>query len=179
MEVWHHAQLLANLVADGKLNSAAVGDKEVTFHDPCYLARINNESDAPRLALGDLTTLNDNPPDSVGVTPGLGRHLAEPAQLGRKTLCCGAGGGRMWMEEPPNMRPGNRRAEQLLATGAKTVALACPFCRIMLDASIKRVTEEEIRLVDLAELMRDANTEPAPMTSFVGSENQVRPEPTA
>jgi Fe-S oxidoreductase len=85
----------------------------------------------------------------------------------------------MWMEEPPNMRPGNRRAEQLLATGAKTVALACPFCRIMLDASIKQVTEEEIRLVDLAELMREANTEPVPQTSFVGSENQVRPEPTA
>lgn len=63
----------------------------------------------------------------------------------------------MWMEEPPNQRPGNVRAEQLLATGAKTVAVACPFCRIMLDASIKQVTEEEIRLVDLAELMQQAN----------------------
>ena len=63
----------------------------------------------------------------------------------------------MWMEEPPNQRPGNRRAEQLLATGAKNIAVACPFCRIMLDASIKQVTDEEIRLVDLAEMLQEAN----------------------
>ena len=63
----------------------------------------------------------------------------------------------MWMDEPPEQRPASRRAEELVGTGAKTVALACPFCRIMLDASIKQVTDEEIRLVDLAELMQEAN----------------------
>lgn len=63
----------------------------------------------------------------------------------------------MWMEEPPEQRPGNRRAEELLATGAKTVAIGCPFCRIMLDASIKQVTDEEIKIVDVAEAMQEAN----------------------
>ena len=157
MEVWHHSQLLAELIKEGKLKSAEPNTGEVVLHDPCYLARINNESDAPRATLGEHTTLNENPPDTFGKEPGLNGRLAEPAQYGKKTLCCGAGGGRMWMEEPPNQRPGNKRAEQLLATGAKTVAVACPFCRIMLDASIKQVTEEEIKLVDLAELMQQAN----------------------
>ena len=157
MEVWHHSQLLAELIAQGKLKAAEPNNGEVVLHDPCYLARVNNESDAPRATLGETTSLNENPPDSFGKEPGLNGRLAEPAQYGKKTLCCGAGGGRMWMEEPPNQRPGNVRAEQLLATGAKTVAVACPFCRIMLDASIKQVTEEEIRLVDLAELMQQTN----------------------
>ena len=157
MEVWHHSQLLARLIEEGRLKAAEPANGEVVFHDPCYLARINNESDAPRATLGESTTLNENPPDHVGKEAGTNGRLAEPAQFGKKTLCCGAGGGRMWMEEPPNQRPGNRRAEQLLATGAKTVAVGCPFCRIMLDASIKQVTEDEIRLVDLAELMQQAN----------------------
>lgn len=157
MEVWHHSQLLAELIEEGKLKSANPNKGEVVFHDPCYLARVNNESDAPRAVLGEKTTLNENPPDSVGVEPGLDGLLAEPAQYGKKTLCCGAGGGRMWMEEPPNQRPGNRRAEQLLSTGAETVAVGCPFCRIMLDASIKQVTDKEIKLLDLAELMHAAN----------------------
>jgi Fe-S oxidoreductase len=158
MEVWHHSQMLAELIEQGKLKAAEPGKGEVTFHDPCYLARVNNESDAPRAALGEHTTLNENPPDTFGLEPGLNGRLAEPVQYGKKTLCCGAGGGRMWMEEPANQRPGNKRAEQLLATGANTVAVACPFCRIMLDASLKQVSEKEIRLIDLAELVHQANT---------------------
>ena len=63
----------------------------------------------------------------------------------------------MGMEEPPDKRPGSRRAQELLATGAKTVAVACPFCRIMLDASIKQVSGDDIRLADLAEMMAEAN----------------------
>lgn len=157
MEVWHHSQLLADLISQGKLKAASSENGEVTLHDPCYLARVNNESDAPRATLGDKTTLNENPPDSFGISAGVGSKLAEPPQYAKKTLCCGAGGGRMWMEEPANQRPGNKRAEQLLATGAKTVAVACPFCRIMLDASIKQVTSDEIRLLDLAELMQESN----------------------
>lgn len=64
----------------------------------------------------------------------------------------------MWMEEEPDQRPGNRRAEELIATGAKTVAVACPFCRIMLDASIKQVSDEAINIVDLAEVLHEANS---------------------
>ena len=61
------------------------------------------------------------------------------------------------MEEPAEQRPGNRRARELLETGAKTIAVGCPFCRIMLDASLKQVTEEDVRLVDLAELLQESN----------------------
>ncbi|HRK20667.1 MAG TPA: heterodisulfide reductase-related iron-sulfur binding cluster [Fimbriimonadaceae bacterium] len=151
IEVEHHTQFLARLVGEGKLKSASA--EGTTLHDPCYLGRINNEADAPRKLLGESTNLNKSiHPHRQTIT------LQEAEQFARKTLCCGAGGGRMWMEEPPEQRPGNRRAKQLLATGAKTVAVACPFCRIMLDASIKGETDQEIRLVDLAEMLAEVNS---------------------
>lgn len=154
MDVWHHTQLLSTLVSQGKLKAAPGAG--VVLHDPCYLGRVNNEADAPRALLGEKTNYNDQSPDGLGllIRP---KTLVEPEFYARKTRCCGAGGGRMWMEEPSDQRPGNRRAEELLATGAKTVALACPFCRIMLDASVKQVTDEDIRLVDLAEMLQEAN----------------------
>ena len=156
-EVIHHTQMLKQLILEGRLNSADPAG--TVYHDPCYLARVNNESDAPRALLGQQTDYNN---EAVPAVAWLEKNpdresLLEPHHRGRKTLCCGAGGGRMWMEEPADQRPGNRRAEELLATGAKTIALGCPFCRIMLDASVKQITQEEIRLVDLAEMMRDAN----------------------
>jgi Fe-S oxidoreductase len=86
-------------------------------------------------------------------------ELLEPEHTAHKTLCCGAGGGRMWMEEPIDQRPSTVRTKELLATGAKTVAAACPFCKIMLDTGIKQETDEEIRLVDIAELLQEANAE--------------------
>jgi Fe-S oxidoreductase len=158
-EVVHHSQLLAELIAAGKLKAVNPLKGDVTYHDPCYLARVNDESDAPRSVLGESTKLNGGAPlliQTISDRPG-SRAIAEPEHHGRKTLCCGAGGGRMWMEEDINQRPGVRRAEELLSTGAKTVAVGCPFCRIMLDASIKQVTDESINLVDLAEMLRDAN----------------------
>ncbi len=159
LEVMHHSQFLLALVEEGKLDRASPTAGEVTFHDPCYLGRINNESDAPRKLLGDDTNLNNEAVPLVQwlASDGAPRNLVEPAHFGRKTLCCGAGGGRMWMDEPPNQRPGDNRARELLATGAKTIALGCPFCRIMLDASVKQVTDDDIRLVDLAEMLQEAN----------------------
>ena len=152
LEVFHHTQLLQQLISKGSLVSAKPGRGEVAIHDPCYLGRINNEADAPRALLGIEPRLNE-----LGHVPG---NPEEPAHYGRKTLCCGAGGGRMWMEEAPEQRPSNRRAEELVATGAKTIALGCPFCRIMLDAAVPQVTDESIRLVDLAELLQEANAAP-------------------
>lgn len=153
-EVYHHTQLLQQLVSKGALLAAKPPKKEVVFHDPCYLGRVNNEADAPRFLLGEDSNLND-----LAHVPEAGDgNLAEPKHYARKTLCCGAGGGRMWMDEPPEQRPASRRAQELVDTGAKTVALACPFCRIMLDASIKQVTDDEIRLVDLAEMLQEANS---------------------
>jgi len=136
IEVFHHTQLLSQLVSKGDLVSAKPKRGEVVLHDPCYLARVNDESAAPRVVV---------------------ENMSAPAESGAKTLCCGAGGGRMWMEEPPSQRPANRRTEGLLDTGAQTVAVACPFCRIMLGDSIKQSRpSEEIRLVDLAELLLEA-----------------------
>lgn len=158
-EVVHHTQLIADLIKQKKLNAPTLKPGEVTYHDPCYLARVNDESDAPRAALGQKSALNGGAPimlQNLTDSPHT-RTLAEPEHYGRKTLCCGAGGGRMWMEEEPDQRPGNRRAEELLATGAKTVAVGCPFCRIMLDASVKQVSDAEIDLVDVAEIVLGAN----------------------
>lgn len=153
LEVWHHSQFLQELVAQGKIKGAKTLKGSTVLHDPCYLARVNNESDAPRYLLGEKTALNDaiNPETAPKPT-----HLVEADHFGRKTLCCGAGGGRMFMEEAPDQRPGGRRAQELVATGADTVAVACPFCRIMLDASIKQETDKEIQIVDVAELLETA-----------------------
>ncbi|HXH62031.1 MAG TPA: heterodisulfide reductase-related iron-sulfur binding cluster [Fimbriimonadaceae bacterium] len=159
-EVYHHTELLNQLVQEERLKAADPGDKETTYHDPCYLARVNGASDAPRGIVGDQTHMDT---DNAAILHALEREsdgrrrLAEPEHHGRKTLCCGAGGGRMWMEEDPSQRPSSRRAKELLATGAKQVAVACPFCRIMLDAGLKQETDEEIRLVDLAEMLQEAN----------------------
>ncbi len=138
MEVYHHTQLLNSLISKGQLIAAKPNRGDLVFHDPCYLGRVNEESEAPR-----------------GLVSG---EVVEPPHHGAKTLCCGAGGGRMWMEETPTQRPSNRRAEELAETGAKTVAVACPFCRIMLGDSLKQIRpNDEINLVDLAELLQEAN----------------------
>lgn len=160
LEVMHHTELLGALVAEGRLKSATPAQGLVAYHDPCYLARVNNVSDAPRSLVGQKSNLDSELPlllREMTTEQAHAQILAEPERHGRKTLCCGAGGGRMWMEEEPNQRPANRRAEELLATGATTIAVGCPFCRIMLDAGVKQVTDDSVNLVDLAELMQEAN----------------------
>lgn len=137
LEVYHHTQLLSELVSKGDLLAAKPKRGSTVLHDPCYLGRVNDEMVAPRA---------------------LAEGLLNPEQHGAKTLCCGAGGGRMWMDELPTQRPATRRTESLLATGATTVAVACPFCRIMLGDSLKQARpNDEIRLVDLAEMLQEAN----------------------
>ena len=136
-DVQHHSQYLADLVDEGKLKPYQ--SDNVTFHDPCYLGRINNEEQAPRKLLG-----ND---------------IREPEHFGRKTLCCGAGGGRMWMDESPDERPAVRRMQELADTGATTIGLGCPFCKIMLQTGMNPAQESELKLLDLAELLQEANRE--------------------
>ena len=161
LEVFHHTELLADLVAAGRLQAANPVQGSVTYHDPCYLARVNNTSDAPRALVGEETDYDRTGPallDQAARPPYPLRVLAEPKQHARKTLCCGAGGGRMWMDEEPDQRPSTRRLDQLVETGAETIAVACPFCRIMLDAGLKqRDDADHVRLVDLAEMMQEAN----------------------
>jgi Fe-S oxidoreductase len=137
-EVQHHTQFLAQLVASGRLRLPPNFAETVTYHDPCFLARVNRETEAPRQLLhGALTT-----------------PLREPVRRESRTFCCGAGGGRMWMEEDRRQRPGVNRAQELLATGAKTVAVGCPFCKVMVGDSVAQVGGENAPpVMDVAEIM--------------------------
>src|SRR4051794_25637241 len=117
--VVHHSVFLQGLLADGRLRVAEEGSAaagSVTFHDSCYMARYNNVVAAPR--------------DVLGAVPGL--ELREMEKNGKNTFCCGAGGGRMWMEETRGTRINAERTRQALATGAETVATSCPFCMVMM-----------------------------------------------
>lgn len=158
LDVMHHTQLLNELIDQGRLTAANPEPGSVTYHDPCYLARVNGESDAPRRLLGEVSAMNmDQPLLMHELTKDAeSKVLAEPRDRGVKTLCCGAGGGRMWMDEEPGHRPSERRVAQLLETGAKQVAVSCPFCRIMLEPSLT-AADESIKLLDLAEMLQDAN----------------------
>ena len=118
--VVHHSVFLSQLLSDGRLRvvdrDGVNGGAPVTVHDSCYLARYNGVIAAPREVLG-----------AVG-----GLELREMDKSGRDTFCCGAGGGRMWMEETRGTRINVERTRQALETGASTVATACPFCVVML-----------------------------------------------
>jgi len=142
-EVVHHTELLAALFSDGRLARLRGGAPEsasVTFHDPCYLARHNGIEAAPRQALA-----------AAGV------RLAEMPRRGREGFCCGAGGGRMWLEEKLGTRVNqNRVAEAALTLGEQggVVAVGCPFCHTMLRDGVNETGREEtLRVMDVAEIV--------------------------
>jgi Fe-S oxidoreductase len=110
---------------------------DVTYHDPCYLARVNGIHEAPREVLN--TALG-------------GKSLCEMKRNRTGTSCCGAGGGRMWMEEDPKHRVSTERAKEALGTGAKTVAVGCPFCLTMMSDGVA-ANGSEARVMDVAELL--------------------------
>lgn len=137
-EVLHHTQLLSRLITDNMLVIPKRLDGAVTYHDPCFLARVNEITQEPRTALSSSVEM----------------PLIETNRRESKTLCCGAGGGRMWMEEAPSERPGLVRARDLIATGAKTVAVGCPFCKVMVGDSIALAEpENQVKVMDVAEVM--------------------------
>ncbi len=134
-EVVHHTEFLAQLVRDGKLKPEA-GNRKITYHDSCYLARHNDVITAPR----ELAAAS-------------GRTV-EMARSGKRTFCCGAGGARMWMEE--RGRPINEeRVREAAATGADTLAVGCPFCTVMLDDGVRN-TGAKMQVIDLASLLAEA-----------------------
>jgi Fe-S oxidoreductase len=137
-EVYHHTELLAQLLREGKLKPSKALDGVMTYHDSCYLGRWNEIYEAPR--------------DVVAAVSG-GRRPVEMSRTGYKSFCCGAGGGKMWMEEDAP-RINESRTDEALATGAKTIATACPFCTVMISDGIKaRDKEEEVEVLDVAELV--------------------------
>jgi len=135
-EVIHHSELLASLVREGRLAPRGSEALTVTYHDSCYLARHNNVLAGPRELVGAV-----------------GRPV-EMARSGKTTFCCGAGGAHMWMEE--RARPINvERVREAASTGAGTLAVACPFCTVMLDDGVQ--TEgSELRVVDVATLLAES-----------------------
>jgi len=135
-EVVHHTEFLAGLVRDGKLSPAA-SDRTITYHDSCYLARHNDVRSQPR-----------------ELVAAVGRAVEMPRNRER-TFCCGAGGARMWMEEKRGRPINQERVREAAATGAETLAVACPFCTVMLDDGVRQ-NGDEIRVADVATLLAEA-----------------------
>ncbi|BDG01500.1 (Fe-S)-binding protein [Anaeromyxobacter oryzae] len=145
-EVVHHTQLIARLIGEGRLPRGAVAPLEgagVTLHDPCYLGRHACETAAPREALA-----------------GVGIDVTEMPRSGRTALCCGAGGGRMWLDEEAGTRVNEHRvaeAVETLGPRGGVVAVACPFCLTMLKDGIAEAgREDRLRVLDVAEIVAAA-----------------------
>ncbi len=145
-EVFHHTQFLDQLVESGQLaaNGSADGangsGRTVTFHDPCYLGRHNGEYDAPRNLLA-----------RVG-----GARNVEMARSRNTSFCCGGGGGMAFVDEPPDQRVNQERAQEAVDTGADVVAVGCPFCATMLDDGVNaRRGDRDVQVRDVAELLWD------------------------
>ena len=136
-EVFHHTDFLGRLVDEGRITPAR-GGGTATFHDSCYLARYNDIAEAPRRLLTALPETS----------------LREMGRSRDRGLCCGAGGGRMWMEEKEGKRINIERTEEALATNAGTIATACPFCMTMLGDGVKaKEADDRVAVKDVAELL--------------------------
>jgi Fe-S oxidoreductase len=136
-EVVHHSQFLEWLIDQGKLDlSNARLEERVVYHDSCYLGRHNDVYMAPRNVIGSLG----------------GIEVVEAGRNGTKGMCCGAGGARMWMEESTGKQVNVERSQELLATGATKIAVACPFCYIMIDDGVKGqgVGDDEVQVADIS-----------------------------
>ena len=143
-DVVHHTQLISTLIEEGRLTieGGAYKGKKITYHDSCYLGRVNGEYEAPRKAIealdGDLTELK--------------RSRANG-------LCCGAGGAQMFKEnEPGDKRINTERAEEALSSGADIVAANCPFCITMIsDGITAKEKQDDVMVFDISELIVNAN----------------------
>ena len=139
-EIIHHSVLLKRLLAEDKLSLRDGDLKDVTFHDPCYLGRYNDEYDAPRSTLKKVKGLN----------------IIEMERSREKGLCCGAGGGHFWMDLKIGERVNSIRAKEAADTGASTVATACPFCMQMMEDGVKLThNEAKLDVRDIAEVIAE------------------------
>jgi Fe-S oxidoreductase len=138
-EVVHHSQFIEELLNSGKLNLSNKDQEEkVTYHDSCYLGRYNNIYEEPRKIL-----------EKVKGTP-----VIEMERNRSRGFCCGAGGGRMFLEDEEGGRINNERTREALSTGASIVASACPFCMTMLTDGVKHFEKtEEVSVKDIAEIV--------------------------
>ncbi len=136
-EVVHHSQFLEWLIDQGKLDVAdATLEERIVYHDSCYLGRHNDVYLSPRNVIGSLK----------------GIQIVEAGRNGTKGMCCGAGGARMWMEEDIGTKVNDERSLELVETGAKRIATACPFCYVMMDDGVKGhgYEESDVRVADIS-----------------------------
>lgn len=140
--VMHHTQFLKKLLEEGKLKveGGFYKGKRITFHDPCYLGRANNEYEAPRAILSQLEA-----------------DLSEMKSCKEKGLCCGAGGAQMFKEpEKGDMDINVKRTQQALETQPDIIATGCPFCNTMMTDGVKVKEKESVKVYDIAELLAQA-----------------------
>jgi Fe-S oxidoreductase len=139
-DVVHHTTFLMQLIEQGRIQLSPEKKATITFHDPCYLGRYNDTYDAPR-AIVDL----------------VGRKQVEMKRSRDRSFCCGAGGGRMWMEEHEGKRVNIERTEEALALAPDVIGTGCPFCMTMLTDGVKaKDTSEHVQVKDVAELVWEA-----------------------
>ena len=141
-EVIHHTQLLASLLADGKIKPVHPVDEKITYHDPCFLGRHNRVFTAPREIMEQV--------------PGV--RAQEMHRCKERGFCCGAGGARMWMEERIGKRINTERIDEALGTDPDTISTGCPYCMVMLgDAVNAKISDgeakESLEVVDVAQLL--------------------------
>jgi Fe-S oxidoreductase len=140
-EVLHHSQVIEELIAAGRIRPIKTIEATVAFHDSCYLGRYNGIMEAPRHV--------------ASAVPGL--RVIDPPRNRERGLCCGGGGGHMWMEIPSEKRVNVIRTEELLGTGATVVGTACPFCLAMVDLGRKvKEAEERLAVKDISELVAES-----------------------
>ena len=144
-EVIHHSTFLQQLINEGKITMKGGGvfkGKKITYHDSCFLGRANNIYEAPREVLEALDA-----------------DLVEMKRCRTRGFCCGAGGAQMFKDAEPGKKEVNiDRTEEALATGAQTIAVACPFCMTMMSDGVKnKEKESEVEVKDLAELIAENN----------------------
>ncbi|MFN9302006.1 MAG: (Fe-S)-binding protein [Candidatus Kapaibacterium sp.] len=142
-EVSHHSQYIRSLVSSGRLHidkNSGISEQAIAYHDSCYLGRYNDEYEAPRATLTNI--------------PGL--EILEVERSESRGFCCGAGGARMFMEEHVGERVNVNRTNELLATGADTIAVNCPFCTTMITDGVKAAEKiDSVRVRDISEIILD------------------------
>ncbi|QGQ45624.1 (Fe-S)-binding protein [Metabacillus sediminilitoris] len=137
-EVYHHTELLETLIKEGKIIPNKKVEEVITYHDSCYLGRYNNVYDAPREILKAI--------------PGV--KIVEPERKRENVMCCGAGGGLMWMEEDKGTRINVSRTEQLLETNPTIISTGCPYCLTMIsDGTKAKEVEEKVQTLDVVEIL--------------------------